>query len=92
MARCTLTKAGPIPADLALERLALSGGRLAGGVVQPDNTVALRKVQVGRDFGQTVEILAGVTPANRVVASPSDSLLAGTRVRIAETQTLTGAR
>src|ERR1019366_443023 len=52
-------------------------------VVQPDDTVALRTVQIGRDFGQTVEILAGVTPADRVVASPSDSLLAGTKVRIA---------
>jgi RND family efflux transporter MFP subunit len=55
-------------------------------VVQPDDTVALRKVQIGRDFGQTVEILAGVTPADRVVASPSDSLLAGTKVRIAAAQ------
>ena len=55
-------------------------------VVQPDDTIALRKVQVGRDFGQTVEILAGVTPTDRVVASPTDSLLAGTRVRIAAAQ------
>jgi membrane fusion protein, multidrug efflux system len=55
-------------------------------VVQADDTVALRKVQIGRDFGQTVEILAGVTPADRVVASPSDSLLAGTKVRIAAAQ------
>lgn len=55
-------------------------------VVQPDDTIALRKVQVGRDFGQTIEILAGVTPTDRVVASPTDSLLAGTKVRIAETQ------
>jgi RND family efflux transporter MFP subunit len=55
-------------------------------VIQPDDTVALRKVRIGRDFGQTVEILAGVTPADRVVASPSDSLLAGTKVRIAEAQ------
>ena len=55
-------------------------------VVQPDDTIALRKVQVGRDFGQTVEILAGVTNTDRVVASPTDSLLAGTRVRIAAAQ------
>jgi hypothetical protein len=61
-------------------------------VVQPDDTVALRKVQIGRDFGQTVEILAGVTPADRVVASPSDSLLAGTKVRIAAAQDSTRAK
>lgn len=56
------------------------------GVVRSDDTVDLRKVQVGRDFGQTVEVVAGVTAADRVVANPTDSLLAGTRVRIAKAQ------
>lgn len=56
------------------------------GVVKPDNTVELHHVQVGRDFGQTIEILSGIGPADRVIVNPSDSLLSGTKVRIAPPQ------
>ncbi len=52
------------------------------GVVQPDGTVELRSVKLGRDFGQTVEILSGVAPADRVILNPSDSLADGARVRL----------
>jgi RND family efflux transporter MFP subunit len=54
------------------------------GVVQADGKVELRSVKLGRDMGQTVEILAGVSPKDRVVLSPSDSLASGTTVRIAQ--------
>jgi len=49
--------------------------------------VDLRKVQVGRDFGQTVEVLSGVTQADRVITNPSDSLVSGIKVRVAEPPT-----
>jgi len=52
------------------------------GVVRPDGTVELRSVKLGRDFGQTVEILAGVSPSDRVILNPSDSLSDGTSVRV----------
>ena len=52
------------------------------GVVGTDSKVELRPVKVGRDFGQTVEILAGVTPADRVIVNPTDSLVNGTQVRV----------
>ena len=54
------------------------------GVVGPDGTVELRPVQVGRDFGQTVEIQGGVTSADRVIMNPTDSLVTGIKVRVAE--------
>jgi len=54
------------------------------GVVQPDGKVELRTVKLGRDFGQTVEILAGVSAIDQVILNPSDSLASGTTVRIAE--------
>jgi RND family efflux transporter MFP subunit len=53
-------------------------------VVQSDGSVQLRNVSVGRDFGKTVEILSGVTPADRVVVNPTDSLVSGVLVRVAE--------
>ena len=52
------------------------------GVVHPDGTVELHSVQVGRDFGQTIEIRSGVTPADRVITNPTDSLVDGAKVRI----------
>jgi len=52
-------------------------------VVNSNTVVELRKVQVGRDFGQTVEINGGVTAADRVITNPSDSLVSGIKVRIA---------
>jgi len=52
------------------------------GVVHADGTVELRPVQVGRDFGQTIEIRGGVTPADRVITNPTDSLVDGVKVRI----------
>ncbi|HTS18664.1 MAG TPA: efflux RND transporter periplasmic adaptor subunit [Verrucomicrobiae bacterium] len=55
------------------------------GVVGADDKVDLRKVEIGRDFGQTVEVLAGVDASDRVIVNPSDSLVSGTAVRIAET-------
>jgi RND family efflux transporter MFP subunit len=52
------------------------------GVVRPDDTVDLRSVHVGRDFGQNVEIIDGVTAADRVITNPTDSLVSGAKVRI----------
>jgi multidrug efflux pump subunit AcrA (membrane-fusion protein) len=53
-------------------------------VASSNGVVELRKVQVGRDFGQTVEIITGVTAADRVITNPSDSLVTGVKVRVAE--------
>jgi membrane fusion protein, multidrug efflux system len=53
------------------------------GVVRADGTVELCPVQVGRDFGQTVEVLGGVTSADRVITNPTDSLVNGSKVQIA---------
>jgi membrane fusion protein, multidrug efflux system len=55
------------------------------GVVRPDEVVELRPIQVGRDFGQAIEILRGVTAADRVIVNPTDSLVSGTKVRLAVT-------
>jgi membrane fusion protein (multidrug efflux system) len=53
------------------------------GVVKPDNTVELHDIKVGRDFGTTIEIVQGVTPADKVILNPADSLVTGDVVQIA---------
>jgi RND family efflux transporter MFP subunit len=57
------------------------------GVVKPDNSVELRDIKVGRDFGTTIEIVQGVTPSDRVILNPADSLVTGTAVRVAAAPT-----
>jgi membrane fusion protein (multidrug efflux system) len=54
------------------------------GVVDADGKVELRQVELGRDFGSSSEILSGITAADRVIFNPSDSLVNGATVRIAE--------
>ncbi len=52
------------------------------GVVNADNVVELKPVQIGRDFGTEVELTSGVAPTDRVILNPSDSLEAGDRVQV----------
>jgi RND family efflux transporter MFP subunit len=53
------------------------------GVVKPDNSVELRDIKVGRDFGTKIEIVQGVTPSDKVILNPADSLVTGDVVRVA---------
>lgn len=71
-----------LPADTLLFRA--EGPQV--GVVGDDNIVQLRKVSIGRDFGPTLEILGGIAPTDRVVFNPSDSLVSGVTVRVAQAQ------
>ncbi|HEV7406013.1 MAG TPA: efflux RND transporter periplasmic adaptor subunit [Chthoniobacteraceae bacterium] len=51
------------------------------GVVR-DGRIALVTVSIGHDFGNIVEIVKGVTPADAVILDPPDSLAEGAAVRI----------
>jgi len=55
------------------------------GVVKPDNTIELHDIKVGRDFGTTIEIVQGVSPSDKVILNPADSLVTGDAVHIAAT-------
>ncbi len=54
------------------------GPRVA--VVGPDNKVQLRAIQIGRDYGTTLEILGGIGPEDRIIINPADSLEDGQTV------------
>ena len=69
-----------VPANALLFRA--EGPRAA--VVGAGNEVQLRPVAIGRDFGNTIEILSGLERSDAVVVSPSDSLENGQVVRIAQ--------
>jgi RND family efflux transporter MFP subunit len=54
------------------------------GIVKADGKVDLRSVKLGRDFGQIIEVLAGVDSSDRVIMNPSDSLATGTAVSVSQ--------
>jgi RND family efflux transporter MFP subunit len=55
------------------------------GVVKPDNTVELRDIKVGRDLGTVIQVIQGVTPSDKVILNPADSLVTGDAVNVAPT-------
>ena len=70
------------PLTLPANTLLFRSEGMQVGVVGPGDKVELRNVTLGRDFGTTVEILAGLTPTDRVVLNPPDSLVSGPVVHV----------
>jgi RND family efflux transporter MFP subunit len=52
-------------------------------VLGPDNTVAMKDVRVGRNFGTQIEILSGLSPNDKVINAPPDTLENGEKVQVA---------
>jgi RND family efflux transporter MFP subunit len=48
-----------------------------------NDKVVLKKVQLGRDLGDSVEVIAGLTPSDRIINNPPETLAAGDTVRLA---------
>jgi len=65
-----------VPASALVFRA--DGAQLA--VVRPDNIVHLRKVTVGRDYGDRLEILEGVEEGTTILAVAGDSAREGVKV------------
>jgi RND family efflux transporter MFP subunit len=65
-----------IPSEALMVRA--EGAQVA--VVAPDHSVHLRKVEVGRDYGDRLEILHGLDEGSTVVLNPSDTVQEGQKV------------
>ena len=53
-------------------------------VVGPDSKVKLRPINIGRDYGATLEVLGGVSPTDKIVINPPDSLEGGQQVNVVQ--------
>ena len=51
------------------------------GTVQNGNKAALIKIILGRDMGNEVEVVSGLTADDLVIVNPPDSLISGETVR-----------
>src|SRR5712672_1964780 len=77
-----------IPTDANLVRVpstALITGNQGTQVATLDGSdkVVLKSVKLGRDLGDSVEVLAGLTPSDRIINSPPETLATGDAVRVA---------
>jgi RND family efflux transporter MFP subunit len=76
----------PAPADLMrIPSTALVTGNQGTQVATLDgnNKVILKSVQLGRDLGDSVEVVAGLSPSDRIIDTPPETLTAGDTVRVA---------
>ncbi|MDR5645447.1 efflux RND transporter periplasmic adaptor subunit, partial [Burkholderia cenocepacia] len=53
--------------------------------VGANGRTALKTVQIGRDFGTRVEIVAGLAAADRVIDNPGDAITVGEAVKVVST-------
>ena len=76
----------PTPANLVtIPSTALVSGNQGTQVATLDSNdkVAVKKVQLGRDFGDSVEVIAGLSRSDRIINNPPETLAAGDTVRVA---------
>jgi RND family efflux transporter MFP subunit len=76
-----------IPADANLVRIpstVLVTGNHGTQVATLDShdKVVLKPVQLGRDFGDRVEVIAGLSPSDRIINNPPETLTAGDTVHV----------
>ena len=72
--------------------LILEPDGLRVGTVDANSIAHLIRVTPGRDFGTTVEILAGLQPGQSVIANPPDSLTDGEKVRVVTPKPVAGEK
>lgn len=58
-------------------------GGLKVAMVGPDGKASITPIQAGRDLGTQMEVISGLTPSDRVINSPPDSLIEGEKIRVA---------
>ena len=77
----------PTPATtmkLPVDALIFKGDNLQVARLDSANRVKMVDITPGRDFGDSVEVLAGVSVTDRLVLNPPDSLVDGQTVRVVQ--------
>lgn len=79
----SLAEARP-PLVVPSQAVMIRGDGLQIAVMNGTDAVRLQKVQLGRDFGKSVEVTDGLSDGARIVTNPTDTLIDGTKVIVAE--------
>ncbi len=56
-------------------------------MVDAKGIVALRKIVIAQDLGQSLEIESGIEANDKIIINPSDSIADGDHVQVAQPQT-----
>ena len=62
------------------EALMARGAGTAVAVVRPDHTEHLQKIEVGRDYGDRLEVINGLQEGDMIIPNPSDAVREGLKV------------
>jgi RND family efflux transporter MFP subunit len=65
-----------VPSEALIVRA--DGAQVA--VIRPDHTVHLQKIEPGRDYGDRLEVLAGLNEGDSIIANPGDVAREGMKV------------
>jgi multidrug efflux pump subunit AcrA (membrane-fusion protein) len=65
-----------IPSDALIVR---AEGALVA-LLRPDHTVHLQKVNVGRDYGDRLEVVSGLREGDTIIPNPGDTAAEGMRI------------
>ena len=68
------------PLSVPSEALMVRADGAQVAVVRPDHTVHLQKVEVGRDYGDRLEVLGGLQEGATVILNPGDAVQEGQKV------------
>ena len=68
---------------LPVSSLIFRGDKLQVGVVR-NGSAAVADVTPGHDFGEEIEVVAGLHPNDQVIANPPDSLVSGEKVSVVQ--------
>jgi RND family efflux transporter MFP subunit len=79
------TQSSSNPVTIPANTLLFRSEGLRVGVVRNGRAV-LVPISIGRDFGATVEVVAGLQAADQVIVNPSDSLASGNPVQVSTPQ------
>lgn len=79
----------PLPAGQALtiptNALVIRGDGIRVAVVGADGKIRMQQVRVGRNYGERIEALEGLSGSETIVLNPPDSLVDGDKVTVAAT-------
>jgi hypothetical protein len=70
--------------QLPASALMFRAAGLQVATLDPQSRIVMKPITIGTDLGTTVIVASGLSPQDRVVNNPPDSLSEGDRVRIAD--------
>jgi RND family efflux transporter MFP subunit len=62
--------------------LMIRGGKNQVAVVENNDTIKVKDISIGRDFGKTIEIISGLATGDVVVTNPNEKMVNGAKVQI----------